>query len=60
MSLRAQSNPEIIAKLPALQPLTDDFGAPQDVANSALYLVSDESSFVTGETLTVDGGWTTR
>lgn len=60
MSLRAQSNPEIIAKLPALQPLTGDFGAPQDVANAALYLVSDESSFVTGEILTVDGGWTTR
>lgn len=60
MSLRAQGNPDILAKLPLLQPLTADFGTPQDVANAALYLVSDESSFVTGEILTVDGGWTTR
>lgn len=60
MSLRAQSNPDIIARLPALQPLTGDFGAPQDVANAGLYLISDEASFVTGEILTVDGGWTTR
>jgi NAD(P)-dependent dehydrogenase (short-subunit alcohol dehydrogenase family) len=60
MSLRAQGSPEIVARLPGLQPLTGDFGTPQDVANAALYLVSDESSFVTGEILTVDGGWTTR
>jgi NAD(P)-dependent dehydrogenase (short-subunit alcohol dehydrogenase family) len=60
MSLRAQGNPAIVARLPALQPLTGDFGTPQDVANAALFLASDESSFVTGEVLTVDGGWTTR
>lgn len=29
---------------------------PQDVANAAWYLGSDESSFVTGTTLEVDGG----
>ena len=60
MSERAQRNPDIIARLPALQPLTGDFGSPDDVANAALYLLSDEAGFVTGETLTVDGGWTTR
>jgi NAD(P)-dependent dehydrogenase (short-subunit alcohol dehydrogenase family) len=60
MSLRAQGDPGIMARLPVLQPLTSDFGTPQDVANAALYLVSDESSFVTGEILSVDGGWTTR
>ena len=38
--------------------LTSAFGAPKDIANAALYLASDESSFVTGSVLTVDGGWT--
>jgi 3-oxoacyl-[acyl-carrier protein] reductase len=31
-------------------------GTPQDVAECALYLASDSSSFVTGATLVVDGG----
>ena len=34
------------------------FGEPEDVANACLYLASDESSFVTGITLPVDGGFT--
>ncbi|MHB8627397.1 MAG: SDR family NAD(P)-dependent oxidoreductase [Aggregatilineales bacterium] len=32
-------------------------GQAEDVANAALYLVSDEASFVTGSLLTVDGGF---
>jgi len=34
------------------------FGVPEDIANACLYLASDESSFVTGATLPVDGGFT--
>lgn len=34
------------------------FGKPEDVANACLYLASDESSFVTGTVLPVDGGFT--
>jgi meso-butanediol dehydrogenase / (S,S)-butanediol dehydrogenase / diacetyl reductase len=58
MSLRAQSDPGIIARLPELHPLTGDFGRPEDVARAALYLAS--AQFVTGAVLTVDGGWSTR
>lgn len=31
-------------------------GTPEDVAGAALFLVSDEASFITGSSLTVDGG----
>jgi NAD(P)-dependent dehydrogenase (short-subunit alcohol dehydrogenase family) len=58
MSKRAQTDAGILARLPQLQPLTGDFGTPEDVAQAALYLASDRSRFVTGAVLTVDGGWT--
>ncbi len=35
-------------------------GKPQDIASAALYLASDEASYVTGEVLHVDGGWRAR
>lgn len=35
-------------------------GEPEDIAYAALFLASDESSFVTGVTLPVDGGWLTQ
>jgi NAD(P)-dependent dehydrogenase (short-subunit alcohol dehydrogenase family) len=33
-----------------------DFGAPEDIAYGILYLISDESRFVTGTELVIDGG----
>jgi len=31
-------------------------GTPEDVANVCLFLASEESSYITGQTITVDGG----
>jgi NAD(P)-dependent dehydrogenase (short-subunit alcohol dehydrogenase family) len=36
------------------------FGTPEEVAKVALFLASDESSFVTGAAYSVDGGWVAR
>lgn len=42
-----------------LQPiLIKRAGQPQDIANAALFLASEESSYVTGSEIVVDGGWT--
>ena len=32
-------------------------GRPEEVANGVLFLASDESSFITGSELLIDGGW---
>jgi len=33
-------------------------GRPEEIAEGALYLVSDEAAWITGHTLVIDGGWT--
>ena len=58
MSARAQGDERIRGRLAELQPLTGDFGTPDDVAAAAVYLAT--APFVTGAVLTVDGGWTAR
>jgi 2-keto-3-deoxy-L-fuconate dehydrogenase len=35
------------------------FGKPEEIAALAVYLASDDAQFVTGQTFTIDGGWTT-
>ena len=36
------------------------YGEPEDVAYGVMYLASDESSFMTGAELVIDGGWTAQ
>jgi NAD(P)-dependent dehydrogenase (short-subunit alcohol dehydrogenase family) len=45
------------AMLSRVQPIPRA-GLPEDIAQAALWLASDESSFVTGQAIIVDGGWT--
>jgi 2-keto-3-deoxy-L-fuconate dehydrogenase len=57
--IRAQGDLEkSMAGFMARQPI-GRFGTPQEVANLAVYLASDESSFTTGTTHVIDGGWST-
>ena len=35
-------------------------GQPDEIANAALFLSSDEASFITGASLAIDGGYTSQ
>ena len=48
-------SPELIEKMKEHIGL-GRLGEPQDIANVAVFLVSDASSYVTGQTIVVDGG----
>jgi 2-keto-3-deoxy-L-fuconate dehydrogenase len=44
------------ARLTALHPL-GRLGTPQDIAHMALFLISDQASWITGQAIAVDGGF---
>lgn len=48
---------QVRAQLNQRQPI-GRLGRPEEIANMALYLASDESAFVNGAVLPIDGGWT--
>jgi NAD(P)-dependent dehydrogenase (short-subunit alcohol dehydrogenase family) len=49
-------DPEWVASWKARTPIPRD-GRPEDVARAALFLASDDATFITGVNLMVDGGW---
>lgn len=58
---RLAAQPDPAAALQAFlsrQPM-GRFGKPEEIAALAVYLAGDEAAFVTGQTFTIDGGWTT-
>ena len=55
MQKRWEKNPESKKNLSKVIPLKR-VGKPTDIANSAIFLLSDESSFITGTELIIDGG----
>jgi NAD(P)-dependent dehydrogenase (short-subunit alcohol dehydrogenase family) len=57
MSQRAAADPATQAFSRRKQPLAGGFVPAEDIAQAALYLLSPESRAMTGQTLTVDGGW---
>jgi NAD(P)-dependent dehydrogenase (short-subunit alcohol dehydrogenase family) len=52
------ANNESVAEVWGEELLVRRWGRTEDVALAALYLASDDSDFVTGTVMTVDGGWT--
>ena len=57
MSARAQADPEIVEFIRQKQPLSGGILDAADVAQTALFLLSERSRNVTGQVLAVDGGW---
>ncbi len=58
MAQRAANNPEILSFIKTKQPLDGGrIGSPEDCDGLALYFMSDQSKFTTGQVVAVDGGW---
>jgi NAD(P)-dependent dehydrogenase (short-subunit alcohol dehydrogenase family) len=51
--------PEAHDQIAALHPMGRT-GRPEEIAEAVLWLCSDQASFVTGQTLALDGGWTAK
>jgi NAD(P)-dependent dehydrogenase (short-subunit alcohol dehydrogenase family) len=59
MTQALTDNPEYKAMIERGTPL-GRMGEPEDIAKAALYLASEDSKFITGTVLFVDGGWTAQ
>ena len=59
MTADSRGDPENLGKMVGRIPM-GRYGEPVEIANGVLYLASDESGFVTGSELVLDGGWTAQ
>jgi len=53
-----KAHPSGMEKMAPYLPIIGRYADPAEVANAALFLVSEEASYLNGSNLTVDGGWT--
>jgi NAD(P)-dependent dehydrogenase (short-subunit alcohol dehydrogenase family) len=58
MTIRAQNDKSIIEFIKHKQPLTESLLAQDEIAQAAVFLLSDAARNITGQVLAVDGGWT--
>ena len=59
MTRAGRNDPERLEMMLARIPM-GRYGEPEEVAHAVVYLASDESAFVTGSEVVVDGGWTAQ
>lgn len=52
-----KENKEFLEKMADFNLLNREVLAPNDIANSILFLASDDAKFITGEILTIDNGY---
>jgi NAD(P)-dependent dehydrogenase (short-subunit alcohol dehydrogenase family) len=54
------TTPDVIKEMMLKEHSTPYLGAPRHIADTVAFLASDEAAFITGQTLAVDGGFTTH
>jgi NAD(P)-dependent dehydrogenase (short-subunit alcohol dehydrogenase family) len=59
MTAARRADPQVVQLTLSRIPL-GRYGQPADIAYGVLYLASDESAYVTGSELVIDGGWTAQ